>query len=524
MTHAGDRSVPRTIDRVLAQLAALVRGAAACEPLAGAVIVGGAVRDALLGRDAAEIDVAVPGGAGEAQRFAALAASALSTRVVAIGREPWPLYRVPFPGGGPGQVDIVPMQGSRDEDLARRDFTVNALALPLVDAPAAGLRALDRTLVLDNHGGLSDLDRRVLRATAPSALAADPIRALRAVRLATELDFTIEVSTLDAVRAEAGSLATVAGERVGAELLRLFAAPDAARGVRLLEASALLEVCFPGLAAGRDVEQWPVHRFRVLEHQLVASEWIDALIAPQPPGDVEHARAWHGLWDEPWPATRWGAPHEHLWRHRVALRMATLLHDAGKPSTRSVEPDGRTHFFGHAERGAAIARADLARWRLPGALIDRIALLIEQHLRPGQVRSPGEPPTAKALHRFHRALGDATPDVCWLFLADSLATVGAEALLPRWPAYVAHVRGIVGWQPASDARPPGAGERLLDGHALIAATGLAPGPAVGRVLIAVDEATATGEVRTLDEALALARRLAAVERARSSGGPPNAIR
>lgn len=511
MTHAADHPRSTAVDDALPRLAALVRDARAGEPYAAAVLVGGAVRDALLGRDVSEVDIAVPGGATEARAFAALAADALGTRVVAIGREPWPLFRVPLPAGAGGQVDIVPMQGSRSEDLARRDFTVNALAVPLAETPPGGLRSLKRAGVVDEHGGLEDLDARVLRETAPGTIAADPIRALRAVRLAAELAFTVEAGTLAAMRAASPRLQSVAAERMGTELIRLFAAPDTARGVRLLETTTLLEICFPGLAAGREVEQWPVHRYRVLEHQLVASDWIDALIAPEPPPGPAYAAAWRGLWDEPWPATAWGAPREHLWDHRVALRIATLLHDAGKPATRTVEPDGRTRFFGHAERGAEIARADLARWRLPGALIDRVALLIEQHLRPGQVRSPGEPPTAKALHRFQRALGDATPDVCWLFLADSLATAGPEVLLPRWPAYVAHVRSIVTWQPADDATSADGRGRLLDGHALIAATGLAPGPAVGRVLDAVDEAAATGDVTTVEEALSLARRLAAAE-------------
>ncbi|MEX2229574.1 MAG: HD domain-containing protein, partial [Dehalococcoidia bacterium] len=366
-------------------------------------------------------------------------------------------------------------------------------------------------LVIDRHGGLADVDCRVLRMIAPGAIAADPIRALRAVRLATQLEFTIEAETGDAVRAAAARVASVAGERVGAELMRLFAAGAAARGVRLLEATGLLEVCFPGLAAGRDVEQWPVHRYRVLEHQLVASEWIDALIAPVPPERADQAAAWHGLWDAPWPATRWGAPGEHLWRHRVALRIATLLHDVGKPTTRTVEPDGRTRFLGHAEAGAAIAREDLARWRLPGALIDRVALLIAQHLRPGQVQSPGEPATAKAIHRFQRVLGDATADVCLLFLADSLATVGADVLLPRWPAYVAHVRRIVTWRAADEGAVTSAARRLVDGRMVIAATGLAPGPVIGRILEALEEAAATGEVSTVEEALALARQLAAAD-------------
>ena len=164
---------------------------------------------------------------------------------------------------------------------------------------------------------------------------------------------------------------------------------------------------------------------------------------------------------------------------------------------------------GFERERSAVGAAILRCWRLPEAVIERVALLVQQHLRPGQVASPGQPPTARALHRFHRALGDATPDVCLLFLADSLATAGAEALLPRWPAYVAHVRRIAGWQP-----PPAAARlrRLVDGHAVMRTTGLPPGPAVGRALAAIEEAASAGEVRSPREALRLAIRLAAEER------------
>ncbi len=501
-------------DDALRRLAALVRDDPTAAPFAGTCLVGGAVRDALLGRAVEEADLAVP---GDVEAFARLAAGALGTNVVAIGRDPWRLFRLPLAPGR--QVDVVAMQGARDDDLARRDFTVNALAVPLADLPAGGLVALRRDAVVDPHGGLADLDGRVLRAVAPGAIDADPVRAMRGVRLACTLGFAIAPATVDAIRAAAPRLRDVAGERVGAELLRVFASDRAAHGVRLMDATGLLDVVFPSLVAGRDLDQRPVHRYPVLEHEIVAAEWMDVLLAAAAPADgngdaTERARAWHGFWDAGWPDTRWGPLRPHLARHRVALRIATLLHDAGKPATRSVAPDGRTRFLGHPEAGAAMAREDLARWRLPHALVERVALLIEQHLRPGQVASPGRAPTAKALHRFHQALGDATPDVCLLFLADSLSTVGADVLLLRWPAYVAHVRRVIEWRPPA---PPDGRARLVDGRDVIGATGLAPGPAVGRVLDAVEEAAATGEVRTREEALALARALAAAE-AGSSGG------
>ena len=132
-------------------------------------------------------------------------------------------------------------------------------------------------------------------------------------------------------------------------------------------------------------------------------------------------------------------------------------------------------------------------------------MLIEHHMRPGQAAAPGQPPTARALYRLHQVLGDATPDACFLFLADSLGTAGTDVLVPDWPAYIAHAQEIACWRP-----PPAAEEvrRLADGNAVMAATGLRPGPVVGWLLAAIEEAAAIGDIATPDAALALANRLA----------------
>ncbi len=463
------------------------------------VIVGGALRDALLGRAPREIDVAVR---IDAQRFAAASAQRLDTHVVKID-DRIGVYRLPLDGA---YIDIVQMAGSLEADLARRDFTFNALAYPLSELPAAGITAIDRGRIIDQHGGLADLDAGIIRMTGPRVMTADPLRALRAIRFHTELGFTLDAATHDAVAATAARLDAVSPERVGAELLRIFASPRASRGVALMEATGLLSVCFPDLDAGRGVEQRPHHRYNVFDHQLRAAAWLDLLLTEQPPQDPNLEAIWVGLWSgQDWTRSRWGDVRAQLARDAVSLRLATLLHDVAKPATRVVAADGRTHFFGHQEQGAQMARDALSRWRLPGALLDRVALLIDQHLRPGQVASPGEPPTARALHRFHTALGDAVADLCWLFLADSLATVGADVLLPRWPAYVAHVHRIVTWQPAVSAQSV---RRLVDGHAVMKAAGLRPGPEVGRILAALEEAAATGEITSPEEALERAVSLA----------------
>ena len=470
-----------------------------------AIIVGGAVRDALLGRPLREADIAV---AGDADAFAHAVAAAVGAHVIRLDPRRG-VYRLPI---RMGYLDIVRMTGdppSLPADLARRDFTVNALAFPLAALPPGGITALDRRAVIDQHNGLDDLDARRLRETEPGVIADDPVRILRAVRFAVELGFSVEAATQTTMQAAGPLLPRVAAERVSAELQRIFFAPNASRGVRLMDALGLLTVCFPDLEAGRNVDQRPHHLYPVLEHQMVALEWLDTLLAAEAPAVGPQVSLWRGLWDgAEWEDTPFGDLRLHFRRWGFPLRVATLLHDLGKPATRTQEANGRTRFFGHPERGAEMACHALQRWRFPSHVQDRVGLLIEQHLRPGQVSAPGETPSPRALHRFHKALGNAVPDLCWLFLADSLATVGPQALGPRWPAYVQRVHRITAWQPAPEARSL---RRLVDGHAVMLTTGIPPGPLLGRILVAMEEAAAAGDITTQRQALDFATTMAAAE-------------
>ena len=465
-------------------------------------IVGGALRDALLGRAVHDVDIAV---AGDSATFATAAADLLATRSVPIDLDHLGVHRLPLADGA---IDIVQLQGDLETDLARRDLTINALAVRLTDLPDAGLAALDRDAVIDRHQGLADLAAGIVRVTGPRVVAADPLRALRAVRIATEIGFAIERDSERAIADNAHRLTHVAAERVGAELQRLFACTDTHHGVGTLETTGLLTVLFPELTAGQGVAQRPNHIADVYRHQLAALEWLDRLLGETPPPDGPARAIWQGLWNE----ASWVDAtdlRQALAAQSTTLRLATLLHDIGKPATRTVAEDGRTRFFGHAELGAEMAIAICRRWRLPAALTSGVGQLVDAHLRPGQVASPGRPATDRALFRFHRDVGEAVAPLCWLFLADSLATVGAGALLPHWPAYVAHARAIIEWTPlpaATGLRSP------VDGHAVMRATGLPPGPIVGRLLDALAEAAATGVVVDEHGALRLAVKLAEEQR------------
>ena len=466
--------------------------------LGEAWVVGGAVRDALIGEATADIDLAV----ADAPAWAACAGDLLGARPVDLGG-PLPTFRLALAGG---TLDAVDLPRGLEADLARRDFTVNALAVPLADFAAGRVAGS----VIDLHGGLADLRARRLELVSDSAIADEPIRALRGLRLEATRGLRLTRRSEQAIRAAAGRVAGVAPERTWAELGRIFDAESASDAVRRMEGLGLLGELFPELDTCRGVDQRPVHRRDVFNHQLDALEYLDGLIAERPSDAISdlHRPLWAALGDAVRKQIAADRDSLRIAADRDSLRIAVLLHDLGKPGTRTIGEDGRTHFYGHSELGAELAAERLRRLRVPRRSIERVERLITAHLRPGMIASPGAPPTERALYRFHRDLGDDAAPLCLLFLADALATVGPETLAPRWDAYVAHVSRIVRWRP----RRPRRTSRLLSGTAVMAATGLAPGPEVGRILAALDEAAALGEITTADAACQRARELAAPAR------------
>ncbi len=463
----------------------------------GAWVVGGAVRDALADgqRSSAAVDIDIDIVTSDAAAWSRSAAERLGTTATRLSAE-FDDWRVACPWG---QIDVWGLaDGDLERDLGRRDFTVNAMAVPLDDFRRG---AIGETLI-DPFGGLDDLQRRRLRLVSADALQDDPIRLLRAVRLESQGVGRPDAELRSAIRRQAQLIERTARERQWAELQRILTSPSLPWALRRLDCSGLLDVVLPELARSREVDQRPAHRRDVFRHQLDAVSWLVRLTSREPPRSGRAANTWRPLR----PLTVAPDVRASLDEWRLPLRLATLLHDIGKPETRTVDARGATHFYGHSELGADLARERLRALRAPGETIDQVCLLIEQHLRPGRVHSPGRPPTDRALYRFHQALGGAATPLCLLFLADSLATVGAEALLPRWPGYISHVARIVQWRP----NVPQQSKPLLDGRQIMAVTGLTPGPMVGAIRAKIYEAAALGEVVGAADARALAIQLAAV--------------
>jgi putative nucleotidyltransferase with HDIG domain len=458
--------------------------AATREALAGteAWLVGGAVRDRLLGRRTDDVDVALP---GDPERHAR--AIARATRGVAFRLSgAFGAWRV-VDRSHAWHVDLVRLHadGIRS-DLAQRDFTINAMAEPLAGGE-----------LLDPHGGRADLAARRLRAVSPAALAADPLRTLRAVRLAVELGLQVEPGTAAAVGEQAPGLARVAPERIFGELKRVVCSPAVRTGLALMEAHGITAVVLPELVALRGVEQNVFHHLDVHDHTLAVLDATMAIEAdPEAAGLGEHAHAVGELLREPLA--------DELTRGQ-AMRFAALLHDAAKPATRGERPDGRVTFVGHDREGAALAREVLGRLRASARLMEHVAALVRHHLDLGFLVHE-EPLSRRSVYRYLRATAPHEIDVTVFTVADRLATRGRNAE-DAIAAHLALARRMLGEALARRQAPPAV--PLVRGDELAAALGMAPGPRLGEVLAQLEEDRFAGELRTREDAIRRARELLA---------------
>jgi poly(A) polymerase/tRNA nucleotidyltransferase (CCA-adding enzyme) len=461
------------LDRLAPGAVALLR---ALGRAPGGVLVGGAVRDARLRRRTTDLDVAVPAGALDLAR---LCAERVGGTCVILDAERG-AARVVASGGL--TLDVADFRApTLEADLAARDFTVNAMAVPL-----GPLLDVGRAPIVDPTGGLEDLAARRLRPAGPGVLADDPLRALRAVRLEATLGLRLTPAAARAVRQAAPGLARVAAERVRDELLILLGLERTAAALRRADALGVLPVILPEVEAMRTTPQPAPHRFNVLEHSLRAVGGCDRLLP--------RLRALAPYGDE--LAAHVAEPLGGGVRRAAALKLAALLHDVAKPETMR-RHRGRVRFFEHDVIGGRRARAIGERLRLPERVTATLERLVRHHLRPMHLGHAAAI-TPRARYRFYRDLREDTRDLLLLVLCDAAAVTGASPLA-TWRRAVIIRELLAGWveQQAAAAQPP-----LLRGQDVMAHFGLTPGPAVGALLARVREAQDVGRVRTRAEALA----------------------
>jgi poly(A) polymerase len=454
--------------------------AAVREALAGADgvwLVGGAVRDRVLGRTTKDLDLAVAGDV-------AAAAKQLARRVRGPAfelSEEFGAWRVVGPDRA-YEVDLSPLRGATiEEDLVRRDFTVNAMASPLAE-----------DAVVDPFGGRRDLADKALRAVGPQSFSDDPLRVLRLARVACELGLVPDEPTLADASRHADGLARVAQERVLAELKRVVAADDALGGLDLMQRTGATRAVLPELDALQGVEQTVYHHRDAYGHTLEVLE--QAIAIERDPasflGDEQGARV----------AELLSRPLADELDRGKALRFAALLHDAAKPLTQVPNPKGGYGFPGHDRVGADLVEDVLGRLRASVDLRRHVAALTRHHLQPGFLvhRRPLDPRT---VYGYLKATEPVEVDTLLLSVADRCATRGRksdEAIAKHLDL----VRELL--PPALDWHDHGPPPPLIRGDELARELAIAPGPELGRLLAEIAEAQYAGEVTTREAAISLA--------------------
>ena len=471
---------------------------------AKAHLVGGCVRDQLLGRAINDLDVSVDAnGLALARRLAdhfggdyfPLDIDRSVGRAILRRQDGVRLY-----------VDIARFRGDGlVADLGGRDFTVNALAID-VQSPE---------VVIDLHGGLADLEAGVVRTVSEGAIRSDPVRALRAVRLAAQLGFELAPDTTDLIQRDGAAIAGVAAERICEELSKLLACAVSAPYLETLDRLGLLTVILPELEPLRDLEQPSPHRYPALRHTLETVHALELLLgtigcASSGGSELEVQQASRGLYMGgllDYAAQLDAHVTSVLAGERarlVTLKMSALLHDVAKAATRT-EEDGRIRFLGHDKHGSGMAREALERLRLSSTEARLAETIVQNHMRPLLLASQ-ESVSARSIYRFFRDTQDAGIDTVLHSLADHLATYAFETEEGGWHRLVNLARQMLdyalGREERRATRPP-----LVNGRDLLSGFGLQPGPQIGILLEAVREAQAVGEILTRDEAMALVSKL-----------------
>lgn len=430
-------------------------GAIADEVNVRAFVVGGYVRDCLLDRPVKDIDVVV---IGDGILFAREVGARFKKRRIIVFEQFGTAMlhlddlTVEFVGARKESYNRdsrkpAVSSGTLEEDLARRDFTINAVA--------AALNGPERARIIDPYGGQADLDAGILRTPLDPAATFDddPLRILRAMRFAAQLGFTIEPAVLRAAGAMRSRLSIVSQERITDELLKIMKSPKPSVGIGLLLQTGVLEIVLPEIAQMAGVEQREeYHHKDVFWHTMKVLDNV-------------------------------AEGSENVW-----LRIAALLHDVGKPRTKAFREGVGWTFHGHEEIGARMVKRIFQRLKLPMTHLKYVEKLVRLHLRP--MALVDEIVTDSALRRL---LFDAGPEV------DDLMRLCRADITSKNPRLVTQVRRnydlvvekmseveekdrLRNWQPP------------LDGLEIMRIFKLEPGPDVGKLKTAVREAILEGKI------------------------------
>jgi poly(A) polymerase len=438
-------------------------------------LVGGVVRDWLLGREIKDIDIVCR----DAEKMARAIAKIKKLRVVAFEKKAdEPCYRIVGRDIKELTIDITEMRGDNiNEDLKRRDFRINAIAMEIISENFSAT-------IIDPLGGQNDLKHRLIRLCSDHAIRDDPLRMLRAIRFSAELDFTIENDTEVSINKQAFRLKESAPERVMSEMIRVFSVPNCTPYIRKMDQLGLLEVIFPEIQPMKACTQNAYHHQNVWNHSMSVLENCENILT--------HLENYFG--------DQSALVLECLEKidRRPILKIAGLFHDVGKPHTRKTKSEsGRITFYGHDVKGKEILSDMAVRLKMSGKCRMLLEMLVAEHLHVVNLSKFGV--KKSTVIGFFRNQGDDAVLLIILSMADTKSKMGPSAIESEIKAHLDWCRKIIAEYFIS-IKKQFEEKNLISGKDLID-MGVVPGPEMGKILKKTREAQDTGKLRDKQDAL-----------------------
>lgn len=441
----------------------------------GAYIVGGSVRDLLLGKLPADYDIAV---IENPKPFAEKIAEKTSGRLVELGKPGQMLFRVVSKNY---VYDISPIAGaSIEDDLLKRDFTINALAWDL-----------SSKRVIDCVDGQKDIADRKIRMVSKTVFQKDPIRLIRAYRISATLDFNIEQQTNAAIKDNAELLQTSAGERIRSELFKILTTSNSYYFLSQMGKTGVLQAIFPELTDLQTCFQNRYHLFDVFKHTMKAYSHLETIL-----NDCHNFLPETNGQFKPCTDTFKGA----------LLKCSILLHDIGKPLARTIDKKGNIHFYGHGKKSADMTKNIVHRLRFSNHEASYVDFIIRNHIRPLFlfIAHQNKTITQKGITRFFLKCGKYAPDLLIHAMADIKGKGNKSD--ERNEAFINFAREMVKYY-FSYFQPEKSKPSLITGRDLINNFALTPSPLFKKILRRVEEARISKKINTKDEAMALVKKI-----------------
>ena len=485
-----------------------------------AYLVGGSLRNILLAEPCSDWDIVTT---GDVPSIARLLADKLHGHYAYLHEKASRVIIPPSSTDNSTEIilDIAPLKGrTLENDLRQRDFTINAIAAPLEDvvrhltdnAPTQTMR------LIDPLHGLADIAAHRLKAVDSHVFQHDPLRMLRAVRLIMRYHLSIDSSTEGLLMRDSSLLLQVASERIHDELYAILAPDGAAERLQFLDAHGLLTTLIPEFIPARGMAQPQPHYWDVLDHSIQAVRALEQLatLLQQPPAVIQqsplenHAACNLVTIQQLLIEAEEQGIFQRAMLTSPPMKLATLLHDIGKPATYTIDEDDHIHFYGHPQAGIPLVQHIMKRLSVSTQDRRLVQQVTSHHMRPGQLGQQGAAITPRAIRRYFVDLGPTGIAVALFSLADHIATRGPTFGTPEqqavtiasWEQHITTVCLLLSTyiRDRASVLPP----QLISAEELMRRLNLTPGPIIGQLLDQIAEAQAEGLVHSKEEAVWLA--------------------